>query len=80
MEYYITEAELKSKGGKIESYKQLKALCEWLVKRVQGDRTCMGLTRLAEDYLRDCDCYFVDGNCVEIEGALELIESTIEWC
>lgn len=80
LEYYIKERELKSAYGKIESYEKLKELCDWLVKRVSSDNDCLGLSRQAEDYLLDCDCYFVGGNCVEIEGATDLIESTIEKC
>lgn len=78
MEYYIKKAELESAVGKVDSYSKLKELCDYIIARVTSDMFCMGLSKQAEDYLLDCDCYFVDGNCVEILGSLELIERTLE--
>lgn len=74
MEYYIKEKDLLNVCREVRTLADLQALCDYINIKVRSDFYCMGLSNQAEAYLRDCDCYFEEGECFEIEGAEELIE------
>lgn len=74
MGYYIKEKELLTVCREVRTLADLQVLCDYINAKIQRDFYCMGLSTQAEEFLRDCDCYFEEGECFEIEGADELIE------